>query len=132
MKNLVTKIFFTFSIFLISMGSIAQGKESQEGNQAMLIGSQHLLNGQYAEAERFFRQASKEFKKIGDTAKVNDCYMGLATLEFLRGNYQKSYDQFLELKMDHIKNKVRDLDGLKLIEQNILACEEKLKNKKGK
>ncbi len=58
--------------------------------------------------------------------KVNECRIGLATIELLNGNYEEALLLYRKCKHEHCNWNKEDTEGLLLIEKNIEICEERL------
>lgn len=89
--------------------------------------SSNFLNNEIDSAEFNFRKAFEGYRLVDNRKRMNECSMGLASLEFLRGNYEKAMELFKIIRNDHSVYSPTDHERLMLIDQNIMACGEKLR-----
>lgn len=85
--------------------------------------SNYLLNGEYTLAQDHFKQAIREFEKLNDLKGKNDSKVGLATVLFIKGEYDDSLKLFNSVKAD-ITNRLFESQGdLSSIDFAIQQCQ---------
>ncbi len=120
------RIFFTLVsiVFLISLQ--ARPIDVPKTESIFLKASENLFNMNFAKARKYYLRAYRAYKHIKDEKKMNECLMGIATVESCLGNFEEALCLFKKCKSQHILWNKADAEGLELIDIGISICEKQL------
>ncbi len=111
-------------VFLISLQ--ARPIDISKTESFFLKASENLFNMNFAKARKYYLRAYRAYKHIKDEKKMNECLMGIATVESCLGNYEEALSLFKKCKREHLLWNKIDTEGLELIDISILVCEKQL------
>lgn len=107
-------------LMLASLEGTAQ--DLTQGNKFFQEGMTHLFNGGLANAEKLFKSARKTYTQSENNRKANECLIGLGLVSFQQRRMQEAREYFEEALKYHKLYYALDVEGEKLIEQNLMLC----------